>query len=80
MAGVGQYMFIYIIIIGDGCLDEASQVFEVYVLLIVMFEDFDSCCFNDGFVILGSGFFYGGIYFGDGVFDNSNGINFEFDL
>lgn len=47
---------------------------------MVILEDYDSCCFNDGFVIFGGGFFQGGIYFGEGVFDNGNGINFEFDF
>jgi hypothetical protein len=78
-AGAGQHTLTYTITTGDGCSDEASQVFEVYALPTVTLEDFDSRCPNDGLATLGSGLPHGGTYSGDGVSDNSNGTNFEFD-
>ncbi|MCR9098402.1 MAG: T9SS type A sorting domain-containing protein [bacterium] len=78
-AGAGQHTLTYTITTADGCSDEASQVFEVYALPTVTLEDFDSRCPNDGLATLGGGLPQGGTYSGDGVSDNNNGTNFEFD-
>lgn len=78
-AGAGQHTLTYTITTNDGCTDDASQIFEVFELPTVTLEDYDSRCPNDGLATLGGGLPQGGTYSGEGVSDNGNGINFEFD-
>ncbi len=79
-AGVGVHTITYTYTDGNGCTDSASDAVEVFGLPVVTFTALADLCIDAGVqAAQGSGSPIGGVYSGDGVTDNSNGMDYDFD-
>ncbi len=79
-AGVGVHTITYTLTDVNGCSSSASDDVEVFALPVVAFTAPVDLCINAGLQTgLGGGTATGGVYSGNGVTDDGNGMTYSFD-
>ena len=79
-AGAGTHTITYTYTDGNGCVNSASDDVEVFDLPVVSFTALADLCIDAGVqASQGGGSPTGGVYSGDGVTDNGNGLDYDFD-
>ncbi len=80
IAGVGSHSITYTFTDANGCANSASDNIQVFAIPTVAFTAPADLCLNTGVQNnLGGGTPTGGTYSGPGVYDDGNGMTFDFD-